>query len=456
AATDGSSAVLAACDPTSNLQEWDLRTDGTVRLVNGGRCLAAVGGAPTAPLTVRNCVANSAEQQFLLTGQAQLRGPNATCVKATGTALSIQNCANDSNMLQWSMQFHPAVFTGITTGYTDAAIPNNAAYFGTIDFADVDGDGDGDVCSRRAGGIYCAMYNPGTKTFTGDALRIAQFRDVDGYNLPQYGSTVQLGRVNNDARADVCGRGITGIWCANWNNATGLFDSYSNRTSAFSDAALWGTSVNYYGSIRLVDVNGDGKDDVCGRGVSGIECALNNGSGTFASTTTNWINTEFTDALGWNAPEHATTIQFGDIDGDGKVDVCGRGITGLSCALGNGTNKFEHAHIWTNDFSNSGAWNTNPAYYRSIRLADVNGDGKADACGRGADGLFCAFSTGTTFAPVAQVMTVNRYRDLDGWNAERYGTTLQFVKLDGDTHLDVCGRGPNPVNGVGIHCAYAP
>ncbi len=28
-------------------------------------------------------------------------------------------------------------------------------------------------------------------------------------------------------------------------------------------------------------------------------------------------------------------------------------------------------------------------YYSSLRLADVNGDGKADVCGRGIEGVFC-------------------------------------------------------------------
>src|SRR5258708_25694656 len=34
------------------------------------------------------------------------------------------------------------------------------------------------------------------------------------------------------------------------------------------------------------------------------------------------------------------------------------------------------------------------SYYGSIRLADINGDGLADLCGRGPNGIVCAISNG--------------------------------------------------------------
>jgi FG-GAP-like repeat len=105
----------------------------------------------------------------------------------------------------------------------------------------------------------------------------------------------------------------------------------SQLTGDFSDADGWLPQI-YYGTIRMADVNGDGIDDLCGRAAAGIVCALNNGDGTFQPLQL-WT-TDFSDANGWDQLQHATTIQFGDINGDGKADVCGRGRCGrLLCSL---------------------------------------------------------------------------------------------------------------------------
>ena len=38
--------------------------------------------------------------------------------------------------------------------------------------------------------------------------------------------------------------------------------------------------------------------------------------------------------------------------------------------------------------------------WSTIQFPDLNGDGKADLCGRGPDGLHCGLSTGASFDPV--------------------------------------------------------
>jgi len=48
--------------------------------------------------------------------------------------------------------------------------------------------------------------------------------------------------------------------------------------------------------------------------------------------------------------------------------------------------------VWTRDFSDAQGWNGSETYYGSIRLADVNGDGLADVCGRGIAGIYCNLS----------------------------------------------------------------
>ena len=47
------------------------------------------------------------------------------------------------------------------------------------------------------------------------------------------------------------------------------------------------------------------------------------------------------------------------------------------------------ATLWQPGMSDAAGWS---AYAGSIQLVDVNGDGRADLCGRGPDGLVCSLA----------------------------------------------------------------
>src|SRR6185312_16667557 len=100
---------------------------------------------------------------------------------------------------------------------------------------------------------------------------------------------------------------------------------------AGSDAGGW-DQPKYYETIRMADVNGDGMADVCARGYSGMLCELSNGSG-FA---TEVKGPAWGESAGWGAPQYYETIAAGDVNGDGKDDLCARGVAGMTCAMANG------------------------------------------------------------------------------------------------------------------------
>ncbi len=85
-----------------------------------------------------------------------------------------------------------------------------------------------------------------------------------------------------------------------------------------------------YDSLRLGDVDVDGKADLCGRTETGVVCAYSTGS--WFANYVHVVNTEFNDQLSWSAAAYGATLQLKDVNGDGKADVCARGVQGIHCA----------------------------------------------------------------------------------------------------------------------------
>lgn len=344
------------------------------------------------------------------------------CALSTGTSFGAQTL--------WSPQFNDAEGWGA-----------GPQYYATMRYPDIDGDGLADVCGRGIAGIGCALSNGAS--FDPAALWSAGFNDAGGWNQEKYYATIRFPDVNGDGRADVCGRGAAGISCA-LSTGNGFTEPFL-WSPQFDDASGW-SSVQYYSTIRFPDVDGDGRADVCGRGIAGVSCAVSTGV-SFAPATL-WT-AEFSDGNGWASPQYYTTLQFPDINGDGRADVCARGGAGIRCGISTAT-RFRAPTLWNATFNDAAGWNQ-VQYYSTIQFPDVNGEGRADVCGRGSAGVECALSTGTSFSPSPATLWTSEYSDPLGWGASpAYYGTLRFPDLDGDGAADVCGRG-----GAGVACALS-
>jgi RHS repeat-associated protein len=216
---------------------------------------------------------------------------------------------------------------------------NQIYYYPSLRLADVNGDGKPDLCGRGLAGVYCALNN-GNGTFAPEQLWETFFTDANGYNQAPYGNTMMLADINGDGKADLCFRQVSGIVCE---LSTGSgFGSPFWATSDFSDAMGW-NQIYYYPSLRLADVNGDGKPDLCGRGLAGVYCALNQGNGTFGPARS-W-ETFFTDANGYNQAPYGNTMMLTDINGDGKADLCFRQVSGIVCELSAGNAAWQNQDL---------------------------------------------------------------------------------------------------------------
>ncbi len=95
---------------------------------------------------------------------------------------------------------------------------------------------------------------------------------------------------------------------------------------------------------------------MCGRDAGGITCWLSNGTGFPTSIT----GPAWSDANGWSVPQYYGTIRYPDINGDGKADVCGRDAGGILC-LKPTEDGIEFARTLTNSLGGSTAIGYTPS-----------------------------------------------------------------------------------------------
>jgi hypothetical protein len=355
----------------------------------------------------------------------------ATEIKLDGTCYP-RPAGRPTNNQNWTLLFDTPTLR--TTQFDDTTEIDSAPYYyRSFSIAERN------VCVRRSWGVDCAPSNGST---IGPAAPLTSgFSDASGWNADPNGSTVAAVWDPVLGQKIACGRGYYGAGCT------------TAGTSSFSNAEGWADYAFYYNSIRYADVNGDGKPDICGRGYWGVSCALNQ---TSSFTTAALWTTNFSANDNWNQVGVGDTIQFGDVNGDGRTDVCGRHLYGLDCAVGTNS-AFNNYKPWSfdndrrygdavvfginRDFANTDIfnWHSSAAYYGSVRLVDINRDGFADACGRGPGGIYCAFSVGNGFDAKRLVLPED-FTD-PGWSPPDKGSTISFGDLDGDSRVDVCGRG---------------
>jgi hypothetical protein len=291
---------------------------------------------------------------------------------------------------------------------------------------DVNGDGRADLCGRDADGFFCLLADG--EGGWGDSWRIPDLSDANGWDDETNYATIRMGDVNGDGRADLCARGDDRVWC--WLAGAASFgEPFAGPT--LSDESGWG-DLRYASTLRLADFDGDGDDDACARASAGFQCWPSHGDGFDAPVASG----RFDDAGGWNEPDHYGTIRMGDIDGDGRADVCARGHAGMHCYRSDGATfpTSVSAPLWSDEagWAELASWST-------IRLADLDGDGRADLCGRGPSGELCHLSEGEAFASAA--FEIPDLADTLGWADHDNYATHRLGDVDGDGDLDLCVRG---------------
>jgi hypothetical protein len=311
----------------------------------------------------------------------------------------------------------------------DGAPLDSPSVFSTLRTGDVTGDGRSDVCVRTTAGVVCwsGAEHGLDQRITGPPLS-----DADGWSEPRYFSAVRLADVDGDGRIDLCARGADGLRCY---PSTGSAFGPARLLSALSDEAGF-DDVNRYGTLRLGDVDGDGRADVCARDAAGMSCWRSEGTG-FSERV---LGPAWTDDAGWHDWHRWSTIRLADVDGDGRADLCARESDAFRCHLSNGTS-FDRVVL--GPALPDDEWLRRDRF-GSLRLGDVDGDRRADLCARNASGIQCWLFGGNGFDHIVQGPALT---DEQGWTRPEQYRTLRLADVDGDRRADLCGR-----SAYGLHC----
>lgn len=398
------------------------------------------------------CDSTSVDQGWVLFTDGHIRVAGNRCLGEVGGNPGLTACTAASRL--WEIRAQPTfppgppAAPGGSADFSATEFAGDAARFGSLTFGDVNGDHYEDACARRADGLYCALADENAQMATA-TLWSPDFEDAAGWSALTWSTTLSLADVDGDGRADACGRTSAGIECAlslgtvetSGPSAIASFGPLTLWTTEFSDAD-GGEIPKTNASLRFEDITGDGLADLCARRAGGVDCLVSDGAQLGAAST--WIGAPWEAGLALDPMQNGRGMMLGDLDGDGDADLCERGADGVHCAESEpGLAQFRRPSLRApGEFDDAAGWDTDVSRWGSIRLADLTGDGRADLCGRDVAGIRCVFSINGRFSLPSQIVSES-FGDSNGYGTEERGATIAFADLDGDGRMGLCGIGPD-------------
>ncbi|WP_205215710.1 FG-GAP repeat domain-containing protein, partial [Azospirillum brasilense] len=185
---------------------------------------------------------------------------------------------------------------------------------------------------------------------------------------------------------------------------------------------------------KLADVNGDGRADIIGFGREGVYVALAQADGSFAIPKV--ASTFFDYNSNWGS-QNIGPREIADVNGDGRADLVGFEAQGVLVALGQADGTFG-SYYWAlrGQYGINQQWTNNDTYPR--KLADVNGDGRADIIGFGYYGVYVSLAQADGTFASAPTMASTFFDYDSNWKSQNYATR-EIADVNGDGRADLVG-----------------
>src|SRR5262245_52432232 len=218
----------------------------------------------------------------------------------------------------------------------------------------------------------------------------------------------------------------------------GHFAMPTFELAAFGVEAGGWSSDNIY-PRELADVNGDTRADIIAFSSAGVYESLATAGGHFAMPTFE-LAAFGVEAGGWSSDD-TYPRRLADVNGDGKADIVAFSSAGVYESLATVGGHFAMPTFELAAFGTmAGGWSSNDTYPRA--LADVTGDGMADIVGFGSAGVYVSLATGTGHfaASTFELAAFGAGPGGGGWTSNNtYPRTLADVNADG--RADIVGFG---------------
>ncbi len=188
--------------------------------------------------------------------------------------------------------------------------------------------------------------------------------------------------------------------------------------------------INANKPIIVADLNGDGLPEIIHLAYDGVLVSYNKNGIYQPFNKIEALSNYFSESSGWGSSHQIRS--FGDVNGDGYLDLIGFKGNDVKVALNTGK---DFLAPYTAYMGINKHFPTSDIGKRPRLLADMNNDGKVDIVAFGTDSVVIHSSTGKDFTKEY----TNRITDLctdQGWGVDDFRTVVDW---DGDGTLDIVG-----------------
>ncbi|HZP84607.1 MAG TPA: VCBS repeat-containing protein [Chthonomonadaceae bacterium] len=348
----------------------------------------------------------------------------------------------DSHTGQWTPMTNGPAWSDLNGWY-------DPQFYQTIQTADIDGDGQAELLGRapdndpKGSGLQVWKYDPKAQTWSqmpnGPGWVTAYGW---GWDQPSSYQTIQCADIDGDGAAELLARASLkdphpGMQTWKYDSKNGVWNLVTWSDPFWTASFGSWDQPQCYQTIQLADIDGDGRAELLARAPDndphpGMQMWKYDSTAAVWNLVT-WNTPAWTDSNGWNQPQCYQTIQTADIDGDGAAELIGRDPAGIRAW------KYSSAgwYIlpWGPGFSDGNGW-TDPSYYQTIQLADIDGDGRAELMSREKGGTQVWKYAGDnnwhelTYGPFNTSATP---ADNTPWDEVQYFSTIQTARVFGDT-----------------------